>query len=300
MTEELIKANKIVGQFLKLAERKTSISENPYVLERMTPTEQMVLIVGSESAIITIPVETMASEITKCLNRCAQMVGIRGWDHETNIGEHIGISTMLITQHFNQMSIKEIRTAFELSLVGKLDEFLPRDKHGHPDHGHYQEFSAEYVTKILKAFNKYKSRVWSKAYGNLPEMNNKPSEEERAEYKATLMESINIEFNYFAATEKRPRFKYPPLVLKEFKKAGMFDGEIKVTTVDKKAALSRIINGAFLSKYEKSWLMDKSTKERNKDRAILLYANIEAQHRMIYRIFGVMLESGIHPKDILK
>ena len=64
--------------------------------------------------------------------------------------------------------------AFEMSLTGELDDFLPKNGNGQPDRNHYQQFNAEYVCKILNAYKGRRAAVFKKAYGAIPEKENGP------------------------------------------------------------------------------------------------------------------------------
>lgn len=60
---------------------------------------------------------------------------------------------------YGAMTIRDIKTAFELAYLGELDEYLPKDKHGQPDANHYGVFNFRFYAKILNAYVKYSSKV---------------------------------------------------------------------------------------------------------------------------------------------
>lgn len=96
----------------------------------------------------------------------------------------------ILRKYYSEFTISEVRTAFELALVGSLDEYLPKDKNGNPDKNSYQSFSVEFITKILNAYKKYKGRVWSKVYLITAKEEKEVTEEEKdkilADFKKTL------------------------------------------------------------------------------------------------------------------
>lgn len=55
---------------------------------------------------------------------------------------------------FHSFTLVDVKMAFEFYVVGELDRYLPKDKHGEPSHKHYQTFSAEFYTPILRAYRK--------------------------------------------------------------------------------------------------------------------------------------------------
>ena len=89
--------------------------------------------------------------------------------------------TSLILNHYSDLSSVEIALAFELLLIGELDDFLPKRRKGdsyEPDSEHYQNFSAKYVTKILKAYKAKKLKTNSKVLLALPNSSEKVFTEE--------------------------------------------------------------------------------------------------------------------------
>ena len=75
----------------------------------------------------------------------------------------------ILKRYHSDMTLADIKIAFELATTGELDEFLPKDKHGNPDKNHYQQFNADYLSKILKAYKQKQTDVIDKAYKALPE-----------------------------------------------------------------------------------------------------------------------------------
>lgn len=62
----------------------------------------------------------------------------------------------MMSKYYREFSIKDIVDAFELMLVGELDDFLPKDKKGQAEKNHYQDFSVEYFLRILNGYRKRK------------------------------------------------------------------------------------------------------------------------------------------------
>lgn len=60
--------------------------------------------------------------------------------------------TEILATYYGEMSVEDVKMAFELSVLGRLDDWLPRDAQGNADRKHYQKFNAEYVAKIMNAY----------------------------------------------------------------------------------------------------------------------------------------------------
>jgi hypothetical protein len=70
----------------------------------------------------------------------------------------------IIKRYYGNYTLADIKLAFELASIGKLDDYLPIDSHGAPDRKHYQQFNVEYFSKIFGAYIKRQREVLAKAY----------------------------------------------------------------------------------------------------------------------------------------
>lgn len=75
----------------------------------------------------------------------------------------------ILKKYYSQMTLADIKLAFELATTGELDDYLPKDSQGNPDKKHYQQFNADYFAKILNAYRRKQKGVIHKAYKALPE-----------------------------------------------------------------------------------------------------------------------------------
>lgn len=138
------------------------------VRSKLSPTELAIAISGTKQPIKLYAEKDLNDEIFTMAMFVSRDVGIRHWDNEEKMAYESIRFLKVLTAHYSDLSIEEVKGAFELAAVGALDEYLPRDKDGNPDKNHYQTFSMEYYTKILNAYRKKKSGVWSKAKLALP------------------------------------------------------------------------------------------------------------------------------------
>lgn len=96
---------------------------------------------------------------------------------------------VLKTYH-SQMSLTDIRLAFELTSVGELDNYFPKDNNGNPDKKHYNRFTAEYLTRVINAYKARQSEVMAKVYKYMPEQKKTVSEQEKAYYSEFVNDRI--------------------------------------------------------------------------------------------------------------
>lgn len=106
----------------------------------------------------------------------------------------------ILRKYYSEFTISEVRTAFELALVGALDEYLPKDKNGNPDKNSYQSFSVEFITKILNAYKKYKGRVWSKVYLITAKEERQVTEEEKEQIHKDFRKTLGGYYAEFLET----------------------------------------------------------------------------------------------------
>lgn len=98
---------------------------------------------------------------------------------------------VLKTYH-SQMSLTDIRLAFELMSVGELDNYFPRDSNGNPDKKHYNRFTAEYLTRVINAYKARQSEIIAKVYKYMPKQEKTVSAQEKAYYNGYMNDRIKI------------------------------------------------------------------------------------------------------------
>jgi hypothetical protein len=106
----------------------------------------------------------------------------------------------ILRKYYSGFTLDEIRTAFELALIGGLDEFLPKDRNGNPDKNSYQLFSLDFITKILSAYKKYKGIIWGKVYKCSEKEETPPTEEQIEEIQKDFHNTLQEQFNEYGET----------------------------------------------------------------------------------------------------
>lgn len=101
-----------------------------------------------------------------------------------------------IKQYYPNLSRRDISLAFELSLAGELDDFLPKTRDGYPDRNHYQIFSLDYVTKIINAYLGRRGWVIKKAYDSRPKPKQIASGDEYGDVLRRDFYNAFLEFKY--------------------------------------------------------------------------------------------------------
>lgn len=128
----------------------------------------------------------------------------------------------IVIRYYKRLNLQEIKLSFELLLIGELDEFLPRDKHGQPDKNHYQNFSVEYVSKVLKAYCKRKDKTWGKVHLTLPKKRETIiSEKEKKDIHNDFKKEIVKAYDLYKNEGKKTPIYIPSYWVSFFNKKGL-------------------------------------------------------------------------------
>lgn len=140
----------------------------PEVAKALNTVERYVFAASTKTPISEIEDAKLVENLSVLLKRIAMDVGYiipQKDDEWTYIQSRI---LMILKMYYSNLTLSDIKMAFELATMGELDEYLPKDRQGNPDKNHYQQFNADYFSKILKAYKKKQTDVIDKAYKALP------------------------------------------------------------------------------------------------------------------------------------
>ena len=202
----------------------------------------------------------------------------------------------VLKRYFSNLTLSEIKLAFELALTGRLDEYLPRDSRGEPDKKHYQQFNVDYFSKILNAYIKKRGEVIEKVYKSLPAPEIQVEEKEKYHQL-----SFNRLLNVFLRYKYKGIFKLGLVDGMFFynilKKASIID-EIKEQNEDRKMALSiylqRVAKG-LANRYEAYRVQQKGIYSPELD-----FTAFEiARDKEIQRAFYFIVSNEIQMTDLL-
>ena len=176
----------------------------------------------------------------------------------------------LLKKYYSNYTLIEIKTAFELALVGELDEYLPKDRNGLPDHSAYQTFSAEFITKILNAYKKYRGKVWGKVNKESAKLDPPKKDSEIKVYKATFERILKEEFEKFKKGESY-EFMFPVVYADYLVELGIIENR-ELSEKDLKRAYHRIARKQNGNEYEVNSILKTMNKE-TKHETLIAEAN---------------------------
>lgn len=169
----------------KAIEVRRAMVELPEVAKALTPVEKYVFAASTKTQIADIDDETLVAKTGQMFRFIAKDVGyiIPTGDDATDWVYTCTRLVQLLKMYYSQLTLSEVKLAFELLITGELDEYLPKDKDGNAERKHYQQFNADYFAKVLNAYQRKQNRVIAKAYTALPEPKRELTPEQKKYYR---------------------------------------------------------------------------------------------------------------------
>lgn len=270
----------------------------PAVMDALGPVERAVFLASTDKTIAEYDAAGLAAELATALKWICKDVGYRSPDESDR--QYLVIRTAeILKRYYAGLSLKDFRMAFEMSLTGELDDFLPRGRDGQPDRNHYQQFNAEYVCKILNAYKGRRAWVLRKANEAVPKEEPKPNPERERYYRnQTRRDCINA-FESFKETGRMPEISpiAEMLYYDELAAAGLAD-KIEITLADQKEIWQRTINDYA----RRGYVGDvRRLKESGTDDPELEHGSfVLARRKALSATFRRMAEQGITITDYIK
>ena len=206
----------------------------------------------------------------------------------------------LLQRYYNQLTLADVKLAFELATVGELDEFLPKDRNGRPDKNHYQQFNIEFLAKILNAYRQKQNRVVVKAFAALPEPKFEMSPERVKEGHNSTMEKLALCFLEYKYTSRLPQIAsvYEMLFFDHLLKIGLAD-QLNITIADKRIAFDRLQKQGIAGKLNEFEFYH-INKQGLKHETVESKAYWIARHKEFIATFDRMIKEEIYIFDHIK
>lgn len=270
----------------------------PEVAKSLSGVEKYIFAASTKTQIAEIDDGTLVAKTRQMFRFIALDVG---YIIPNNADDWAYICTRLLDilkKYYSQLTLADIKLAFELATTGELDDYLPRGREGQPDKNHYQQFNADYFAKILNAYRQKQNSVIDKAYKALPEPSRELTPEQKRYYhndiesrnrSAFLQYKYTGRVNFGIAGEM---FVYDWLV-----KVGLAD-KVHETEDDRKEALSRFLSRASRG-YVNEFTVYHVRKEGIKSKEIDFTAFEIARRKEIKKAFDRMIEDELQVDNYL-
>ena len=283
----------------KVSVDKANKLEKVEVQNGLGKIEMKVAEAGTKKLIKLMSDQDLLKEIEDSIEYIALDLGIKNFkdkdDREGRGGRAAYASTrffQVLKNYYDDLTYDEVILSFELSMVGHLDEWLP------DGHGHYQDFSFEYVTKILNAYKQYKRKTWTKVNRLIPHIET-ITEDQKKENKEFILKDIITKFKNYRDEKVKPIFLVPFLVIDEFISAGVLSGRPEVIPEDIEKGFVDVMCRSSKSNAQKAKI--KSDKEQGIENEDLNHSSERYSHeRQIIKVFDEIISSGLDIEDVIQ
>lgn len=222
---------------------RREMAKNPAVMDALGPVERSVFLASTDKTIAEYDANELSIELAKALKWIAKDVGYRATD-ESERGYLIVRVAEILKRYYDGLTMRDFKIAFEMSITGELDDYLPKGRDGQADRGHYQQFNAEYVCKILNAYKYRRAAVLKKANDAMPLEPEKPITPEQAKELRNKTKRDCIQaFEQFKANGYMPKMSpIGEMLYHELLADAGLVPRIVVTIDEQKQILQRTIN----------------------------------------------------------
>lgn len=302
--EELIK--KTESTSLEIYDAKTGTKaidirrkmvQSPDVAKALTIADKYIFSATIKTPISEIEDAKLADNLHALFKRIAMDVGyiipnINDWNYiQSRLFD-------ILKRYYSDMTLADIKMAFELSVTGELDEYLPKDNQGNPDKKHYQQFNAYYFAKILNAYRRKRNEVIHKAHNAFPEPKNELTQDEKRYYHNYTVARCREAFLEYKYTGRLVLgITCEKLIFDWLLKIG-FANDVSVTEEDRKQAFYRYmqrVSRGLANKFESYNVQRKGAASNELD----FTAYEIARNKEIIRAFDIMIAEELYIDNYL-
>lgn len=247
----------------KAIDVRRAMVELPEVAKALTPVEKYIFVASTKKQIAEIDDETLIAKTGQMFRFIAMDVGFIIPTENRDDWTYICTRLLdILKKYYSQMTLADIKLAFELATTGELDDYLPKDSQGNPDKKHYQQFNADYFAKILNAYRRKQNGVIHKAYKALPEPKKELTPEEKRYYHNQTVARCREVFLQYKYTGRFVLGITDGMLIYDWLRKLGFANEVAGTEDDRKQAFARYMQRVargFVNKYEAYHVQRKGT-----------------------------------------
>lgn len=284
----------------KAIEIRRQMVQLPEVAKALTGVDKFVFVASTKTLISDIDDETMVNKTSQMFKFIAMDVGFR---IPTDLTEWQYICTRLVDllkRYYSDLTLADIKLAFEMATMGELNQWLLKDSQGNPDKNHYQQFNADFFAKILNAYKNKRNNVIGKAFEAFPPPNNEPTPEERKRFSNNLKRDLIMAFLSYKYRGVLPELSSVAEMLfyDELVKYDLSE-PMAITDDEKKEALNRVmirIAGGWVNKYTAQHIRKQGVEHDY----VKMTAYWVARRKALISTFDEMIREEIQILDIIK
>ena len=247
----------------KAIDVRRAMVELPEVAKALTPVEKYIFVASTKKQIAEIDDETLIAKTGQMFRFIAMDVGFIISTENRDDWTYICTRLLdLLKRYYSQLTLSEVKLAFELLITGELDDYLPKDSQGNPDKKHYQQFNADYFAKILNAYRRKQNGVIHKAYKAVPEPKRELTPEQKRYYHNETVARYRDVFLRYKYTGRLELGIADGMLIYDWLRKLGFANEVVGTEDDRKQSLARYMQRVargFVNKYEAFHVQRKGT-----------------------------------------
>lgn len=246
----------------KAIEVRRRMVQLPEVAKALNPVEKYVFAASTKTPIAEIDDAKLVKNLSLLFKRIAIDVGYIIPQNENDWNYIQSRLLDILKRYYSDMTLADIKMAFELATTGELDEYLPKDSQGNPDKKHYQQFNADYFAKILSAYRRKQNGVIHKAYKALPKPKKELTPEEKRYYHNQIVARCREVFLQYKYTGRFVLGITDGMLIYDWLRKLGFANEVVGTEDDRKQAFARYMQRVargFVNKYEAYHVQRKGT-----------------------------------------
>jgi hypothetical protein len=207
----------------KTKNKRGELMKVPEVQQTLGPKEALIIESSLGEPISIYPYDVLTKYVaTLTFGICADLGIVITPDQKPFVATRL---MNVIKTYYSDLTLKEVKLAFELLHVGVLDAFLPlKDNKGNAERGHYNKFSVEFINRVLMAYQKKRASIVIKMHKALPQNNGLTDDQKKANRQYFIDRIIQAFYNY-KEHKIKPKFTAEHLIINEFIDAGILVGE---------------------------------------------------------------------------
>ena len=270
---------------------------NPAVMGALDPVERAVFLASSAKTIAEYQPAELTSELATALKWICKDVGFRATDESER--QYLVIRTVeILKRYYATITLKDFRMAFEMSITGQLDDYLPRTRDGRADRGHYQQFNAEYVCKILDAYKARRGAVLKKAFEAVEPTEQANAPVDKLAYRKEAIADLYAVFDEYRETGVLNTSAVAELVFYNILAEYGLATPVTVTIEDQKQVWQRTINDyarrGYVGDVNRLKTVGIAAPELEHGSFVL------ARHRALKAVFRGLIEQGKTIQEFIK
>lgn len=288
-------------KFEKKQDRYNALLMVPGVKEVFNERDNWVVDASLKPSISEIEDKELTESIGTVVKYVCKDLGITQMNNPAEVQYSATRFVGMLKRHYKDLTVSDVKLAFELLEVGELDQYLPKNRSGEADREHYQLFNVKFYTKVLAAYRKYKSRVWGKAqkaYGQKEVLLlQQIPEEDRKKNHAVTIEQIHKAFYNYKDNGTPVNFILS-IFIKEFISAGLLELPAPTKEQIKKAYTKTIMEGNISREQRKIIVADYNI--GNLPHEVKTGAQAIANNQIIMDYFDALIKSETDINTVIK